>query len=229
MHKLATASSLAAIVLSVAACGNGPAPHGPPYVAPTTAAHNPAIDTQDGVTTPSQALGEACDQLPRGEAPGSARSMSSMPFVAAAATNPMLSTYTQLASKAGLSDAFNHDKEMTAFAPSNDAFNQLRLHMGTEPYNALINNKAKLARLLRYSVVVHRYNEAGLLNAGRITSLQGASLKLQRSDNSMAITDNTKQVAHVLCGNLPTANATVFIIDTVLRPDYPGAATVATS
>lgn len=227
MHKLAAAGSLAAIVLSVAACG-GPAPNGPAYVAPTTAAHNPTVATQDGVTTPSQAFGSACTQLPQGGAAGSATSMSSMPVAQAAATNPMLSTFTQLVAKAGLTDVLNSDKRMTVFAPTNDAFNQLQQHLGSQAYNALINNKAELTTLLQYHVVVHRYDEAGLVNAGQVSSLQGASLTIHGTGDALTIGDNTQQVARVLCGNLPTANATVFLLDTVLMPDYPGAGAGAT-
>jgi len=215
MHTLGTAGSLAAIVLSVAACGS-PAPNGPAYVAPTSAAHNPAIANQDGVTTPDQAFGNACSQ---GSAAGSA---ASQPVATALTANPTLSTFTQLVSKAGLTDTFNHDKEMTVFAPSNDAFTQLQQRMGADPYNALVNNKVELTRLLEYHVLVHRYDEAGLVNAGEVSSLQGGSLHIQGTGDALTIGDNTTQLGHVQCGNLPTANATVFILNTVLLPDYPG-------
>ena len=222
MRKSAQFGSLAAIMLSLAACG-GPAPNGPAYVAPTTEAHSPGVATQDGVTSPAQAFGSACSQLPQGGASGSAASMSSQPVATAASSNPMLSTFSQLVTKLGLTDKLNHNKEMTVFAPSNDAFNKLHQQMGDGPYNALLNNKTELTSILLYHTLVHRYDEAGLVNAGTVTALEGASLKVQGAGDALTLADNTKQVAHVVCGNLPTANATVFIVDTVLLPDYPGA------
>jgi uncharacterized surface protein with fasciclin (FAS1) repeats len=221
MNKLAAAGSMAAVVLAVTACG-GPAPIGPAYVAPTTAAQNPAIESQDGVTTPDQALGNACGQLPQGSANGSAASMRSLPAGAAIASTPVLSTFSDLADKAGLTDTLNHNKEMTIFAPSNDAWSALQQRMGTDKYNELINNTGELDRLMQYDIVVHRYSALGLVNQGNITTLQGATLGIHGSGTTMSISDNTKQTSNLLCGNLPTANATVFILDMVMLPDYPG-------
>jgi uncharacterized surface protein with fasciclin (FAS1) repeats len=49
-----------------------------------------------------------------------------------------------------------------------------------------------------------------------VTTLQGGSLRIRDDQDTMDITDNAGTTAHVLCGNIPTANATVFIIDKVL-------------
>jgi uncharacterized surface protein with fasciclin (FAS1) repeats len=218
---LVSAGSTAAIVLTVVACG-GPAPHGPAYVAPASASPNPAITSESGVTTPSDAFGPDCGQLPRGSAPGSVTAMSTQPAAAATATDPLLSTLASAFDKAGMADTLNHQKELTVFAPTNDAFTNLRNRMGAAQFTTLLADRDALAKILNYHVVVRRYDRAGLLNAGTVTSLQGASLRIESVGGSLTVSDNTQQTAHVLCGNLPTANATVFIVDTVLMPVYPG-------
>jgi uncharacterized surface protein with fasciclin (FAS1) repeats len=228
MHKLAAAGSLAALVLAVSACG-GPAPSGPAYTPPAQAADNPAVATQDGVTTPQQVFGQACSQLPQGDAPGSVVSMSSQPAPAAIAANPALSTFNDMINKAGLTGQLNYNKDMTIFAPNNDAWTKFQQQLGPQAYDAIVNSKAELARLIQYQYVVHRYDDTGLANTGSVASMQGATLKITGVKDSLSVSDNVQQTAKVLCGNIPTRNATVFITDTVLQPDYAGADVVATN
>ena len=52
-----------------------------------------------------------------------------------------------------------------------------------------------------------------LIKAGKATSLQGTELKITADGDTMKVDD-----ASVVCGNVQTANATVFIIDSVLMP-----------
>jgi uncharacterized surface protein with fasciclin (FAS1) repeats len=54
-----------------------------------------------------------------------------------------------------------------------------------------------------------------------VTTLQGGSLRIKDAGDTMEITDNTGVTSHVLCGNIPTANATLFIIDQVMQPKNP--------
>jgi uncharacterized surface protein with fasciclin (FAS1) repeats len=72
---------------------------------------------------------------------------------------------------------------------------------------------SKLAKILTYHVVGTRYDAAGLVRAGTVDSLEGA--KITVGGTAAAPTVNG---APVLCGNIPTKNATVFIIGQVLSP-----------
>jgi uncharacterized surface protein with fasciclin (FAS1) repeats len=65
-------------------------------------------------------------------------------------------------------------------------------------------------------VVAKRFNKDGLVATGSVATLAGGSLQVKMDADTMTVTDGSGQVAHVLCGNIPTANATVFIIDKVL-------------
>jgi uncharacterized surface protein with fasciclin (FAS1) repeats len=70
---------------------------------------------------------------------------------------------------------------------------------------------SKLAKILTYHVVGKRYDAASIVQAGTLDSLEGAKIKI--GGTSAAPTVNG---ATVLCGNIPTKNATVFVIGQVL-------------
>jgi uncharacterized surface protein with fasciclin (FAS1) repeats len=211
---LTAAGLMAAVAISVAACG-GSVPEVP---APPSQALPLAPASADGVTTPAQAFGPACQQLPQGGVPGSTITMANWPVAAAAATNPLLGTLTLAIGKAGLADTLNSARSATVFAPYDAAFTDMRQSMGPDRFDALLANKDALADILKYHVVVKRYDRAGLAAAGTVTTLQGGSLQIKDDGDTMDIKDNTGKTAHVLCGNLPTANATVFVIDKVMMP-----------
>ena len=54
--------------------------------------------------------------------------------------------------------------------------------------------------------------------AGQTTELAGGTLTIGGTAEAPTITDGQGNTANVLCGNIPTSNATVFVIDRVLMP-----------
>ncbi|WP_245607143.1 fasciclin domain-containing protein [Pseudonocardia spinosispora] len=217
LSRVAAAAMMAALAVSVAACGSDTPQATPP--SSSAAAPSPSSEASAaGITTPKQAFGPACQQLPQGGVPGSALKMAGQPVAAAAATNPLLKTLTTAVQKAGIADTLNSAKAATVFAPYDDAFTDLQQRIGPDRFNALLADKNALGDILKYHVVVKRYDRAGLAAAGTVTTLQGGNLTITDAGDTMNIKDNANQTAHVLCGNLPTANATVFVIDRVMMP-----------
>lgn len=218
LARLSTAGVLAAVALAVAGCAGEP-----PRDVPPPASTQPAAPTGEqsaaGITTPNQAFGPACKQLPQGGVPGSALRMAAQPVGAAAATNPLLKTLSLAVQKAGMVETLNSAQTATVFAPYEDAFTDLQQSLGPDRFNALLADKNALGEILKYHVVVKRYDRAGLAAAGTVTTLQGGNLQVKDAADTMNVTDNAGQTAHVLCGNLPTSNATVFLIDKVLLPN----------
>ncbi len=49
-------------------------------------------------------------------------------------------------------------------------------------------------------------------------SLAGGELTIGGTADAPTVTDRQGNTAKVLCGNIPTSNATVFVIDKVLMP-----------
>ncbi|GAA4693500.1 fasciclin domain-containing protein [Pseudonocardia yuanmonensis] len=227
--RLAAAGALAAMSLGLAACGSGSsgtaAPASPTAAAPMPAPMSAPVSAPvsatagDGVTTDADVFGPACDQLPQGDAPGSLTSMGPQPVASAASTNPLLTTLVAAVGRVpGLADTLNSQKGITVFAPDDGAFDQVRSRLGDQAFDGLLANQQQLGGLLSYHVVPQRYDADGLVDAGTTTELAGGTVTIGGTPEAPTVTDGQGNTANVLCGNIPTANATVFVIDKVLMP-----------
>ena len=178
-------------------------------MAPSPSMAAPAV--ADGVTTNADVFGPACSQLPQGSAPGSLDSMGPQPVASAASTNPLLTKLVAAVKATNLVDTLNSQQAITVFAPADPAFAAL----GDAKFNELAGKPAELAPILQYHVVGKRYDAKGLESAGTLESLNtaGGPLKIEGSGDNLTVNG-----AKILCGNIPTKNATVFVIDKVLTP-----------
>ncbi|WP_086673147.1 fasciclin domain-containing protein [Amycolatopsis pretoriensis] len=208
----------AVAALSLTACsGSDTASSGSSSSAPapapssSMAAPSSSMAAGDGVTTNADVFGPACSQLPQGSAPGSLDSMGPQPVASAASTNPLLTKLVAAVKATNLVDTLNSQQAITVFAPADPAFAAL----GDAKFNELAGKPAELAPILQYHVVGKRYDAKGLASAGTLESLNtaGGPLKIEGSGDSMTVNG-----AKILCGNIPTKNATVFVIDKVLTP-----------
>ncbi len=95
------------------------------------------------------------------------------------------------------------------FAPTNDAFGKIP----TKDLNAVLADKKPLTTILTHHVVAGQLSPDQL--AGTHKTLAGDTVKVEGSGEEFTV---GKENAAVLCGNIPTANATVYVIDTVLMP-----------
>ncbi len=220
IQRLAAVGTMAVLAAAVGACSStqGPAT-GSQAAAPASSSPAPAGEatapTGTGVTKISDIFGPACGQVPT-EGPGSAQGMVNDPVATAASHNPLLTTLTKAVTAANLGDTLNSAPAITVFAPADPAFAALEnknpgitQQLTTAPDVASPNSK--LAKILTYHVVGTRYDAAGLVQAGTLDSLEGAKLTI--GGTAAAPTVNG---APVLCGNIPTKNATVFVIGQVL-------------
>ncbi|MFB9690739.1 fasciclin domain-containing protein [Amycolatopsis plumensis] len=170
-----------------------------------------ASGSGNGMTTNADVFGPACSQLPQGSAPGSLDSMGPQPVASAASTNPLLTKLVAAVKATNLVDTLNSQEAITVFAPADPAFQAL----GDAKFNELAGKPAELAPILQYHVVGKRYDAKGLAAAGSVDTLNtaGGPVKIEGSGENMTING-----AKILCGNIPTKNATVFVIDKVLTP-----------
>ncbi|WP_372664428.1 fasciclin domain-containing protein [Amycolatopsis kentuckyensis] len=208
----------AVAALSLTACsGSDTASSGSSSSAPapapssSMAAPSSSAAAGDGVTTNADVFGPACSQLPQGSAPGSLDSMGPQPVASAASTNPLLTKLVAAVKATNLVDTLNSQQAITVFAPADPAFAAL----GDAKFNELAGKPAELAPILQYHVVGKRYDAKGLESAGTLESLNtaGGPLKIEGSGDNLTVNG-----AKILCGNIPTKNATVFVIDKVLTP-----------
>jgi len=222
--RLAAAGAIAALGLGLAACGSGSsgtaAPASPMASAPAAPMSTPmSAAAGAGVTTDADVFGPACNQLPQGDAPGSLDDMGPQPVASAAGTNPLLTTLVTAVGKVpGLADTLNAQQGITVFAPYDGAFDQVRTQLGDQAFDGLLANQQQLGGLLSYHVVPQRYDAESLVAAGTTTELAGGTVTIGGTPGAPTVTDGKGDTANVLCGNIPTANATVFVIDKVLMP-----------
>ncbi|NVI87785.1 fasciclin domain-containing protein [Actinomadura sp. BRA 177] len=165
----------------------------------STAAAAPAAD---------KPFGPACSAVPA-SGKGSFSGMAADPVATAASNNPVLSTLVTAVKKAGLVDTLNSAKDITVFAPTNDAFAKIP----KDQLDKVLADKETLTSILTYHVVGKRL-APGDLSDGDFKTLQGAMLTTSGSGESFKVGED----AGVVCGNVQTANATVYIIDSVLMP-----------
>ena len=215
-HRLLAVSGLAvSLALGTAACsssGSSSAASGSSAPASSAVAGSgtAAAPTAAGSGAAAAAMdfGPACSSVPKSGA-GSFSGMSTAPVATAASANPALSTLVTAVKKAGLVDTLNSASNITVFAPDNAAFAKIP----PATLAKVLADKAELTKILTYHVASGRYTAAQLASGSPIKTLEGATVK--PADMGGTYTVNG---AHVVCGNVQTANATVYIIDTVLMP-----------
>lgn len=209
-YRLLGTSGLAAcLALAAAACSSSPSSSAssPATSAPASSAPASSAAASSGAATASD-FGPGCASVPKTGA-GSFTGMSTAPVATAASANPVLSTLVTAVKKAGLVDTLNSASGITVFAPDNAAFAKIP----AATLNQVLADKAELTKILTYHVVAGRYTPNQLAAGTPLKTLEGATV-------TPALMGSTYEVnsADVVCGNVQTANATVYIINTVLMP-----------
>ncbi len=175
----------------------------------TSGSQTPAAPaTTASSMTASGPFGAACSAVPASGA-GSLEALAQDPVATAASNTPELSTLVTAVQKADLVDTLNTAKGITVFAPVNDAFAAM-----PKPTldKALGDPKGLLTTVLTSHVVQGQLAPDQL--AGSHKTLQGGTLEVSGSGEDFKVNGNSS----VVCGNIQTANATVYLIDQVLLP-----------
>jgi uncharacterized surface protein with fasciclin (FAS1) repeats len=200
-RMLATAA-LATVALALAGCAGDE-----PQTADTPAGASASTTTSaPAAASTTEPFGPACSGLPA-SGPGSAAEMADDPVATAAAQNPALSTLVSAVTAAGLVDTLNNAPSVTVFAPTNDAFAKIP----QDTLNQILADRQALTNILTYHVVEQRRTSAELDDT--LPTLQGGTITVAGGGDAYTVND-----ARVLCGNVQTRNATVYLIDTVLIP-----------
>ncbi|WP_408897643.1 fasciclin domain-containing protein [Nocardioides sp. R1-1] len=164
----------------------------------------------------AETFGPGCSAIPTSGA-GSFDGMVKDPVATAASNNPLLSTLvTAVTSIDGLADTLNGAAALTVFAPYNDAFAAIP----EDQLNGMVmegkeqGQESALYKVLAHHVVGSQEGTDSVV--GEQDTLAGDQLTIEGdAESGMTVSDGTV-TAKVLCGNIPTANATVYVIDKVL-------------
>jgi uncharacterized surface protein with fasciclin (FAS1) repeats len=205
------AVAVAGLTLALGACGSDePADSS----ASASTASSATESTESTAAVPSdQPFGEGC-AVPA-EGPGSFAAMAAQPVVTAASTLPSLSTVVQAVTAANLADSLNTLQNITVLIPANQAFEAIP----ADQLQALLADSARLTAVLTHHVIQGRLAPEQL--AGTHTTLNNDEVTVEGSGDTFTIAGDAtiSQVdATVICGNVQTANATVYVIDQVLAP-----------
>ncbi|MFT2817496.1 fasciclin domain-containing protein [Leifsonia sp. A12D58] len=213
-HTVATLALVAVATLGLAACSS--------TSSTDTSTEGSSSSSSDSMTSSAMAADPAADLVGSGCAAyaeanptgaGSVVGMSTEPVATAAASNPMLTTLTaavsgQLNPDVNLVDTLN-GSEFTVFAPVDSAF--AKIDPATIETLKTPEGAATLSKILTYHVVPGQISPDQL--TGDLTTVEGSTVTVTGSGDSLKINDSS-----VICGGVHTANATVYLIDTVLMP-----------
>ncbi|WP_295011961.1 fasciclin domain-containing protein [uncultured Microbacterium sp.] len=211
--KLAAAASLGfagLLVLSGCSMGSGSSSESSsPSSAPSTEmpSSSPSMDPAADLVGPGCA--DYAKAVPDGG--GSISGMAEAPVATAASNNPLLKTLVSAVSgklnpDVNLVDTLN-GSQFTVFAPVDDAFAKIP----ASTIDGLKTDSATLTKILTYHVVPGQIAPSDI--AGTHKTVEGADLTVTGSGDNLMVGD-----AKVICGGVHTANATVYLIDSVLMP-----------
>jgi uncharacterized surface protein with fasciclin (FAS1) repeats len=196
---LAAGAAAAVLALAAAGCGSSGSKAG-------AAATHHAMASHHAMAAAAR-FGPDCGMVPA-TGMGSFHTMAMDPVVTAASHNPLLTSFAADVKAAGLAGDLNSMHAFTVFAPANSAFSKL-----PSAEMSMMHSTAELAKILKYHVVSGRVTPAKLASGMALTTLEGGSLTGAKMGSVYEIGK-----ASVICGNIQTANATVYVINKVLVP-----------
>ena len=211
----AAGAALIALTLGLAACGDDADSGSSASDDTSSSAAAPADDASAEPAMADDAgadvFGPACDAIPK-DGKGSFNGMVTDPVATAASNNPLLTTLVAAVTAVpGLADTLNAAPALTVFAPTNDAFGKIP----EKDLNAVLADQATLTAILSHHVVGEQVGPDQL--AGEHETLNGDTITIEGDADAGFTVDGA--AANVICGNIPTKNATVYVIDSVLMPD----------
>ena len=208
--RLTVAALALALPLSIAACGSdSEMDAGSTDTMSSSSAPAPSASASESMGTDMAGapFGPGCAAVPADGA-GSFGGMAKDPVATAASNTPVLSTRGTAVTEAGRGDTLNTTPDITVFAPTNDAF--AAMDKATLD-KAMADPKGLLTTVLTNHVVAGRLAPDQV--AGEHETLAGTKITVEGSGEDFSVGE-----AKVVCGDVQTANATVYILDGVLLP-----------
>jgi uncharacterized surface protein with fasciclin (FAS1) repeats len=207
-------AALAALSLTATACGDDGDDSASDDTTTTTAAEQPDTsmdDTSGDTAAMAEPTGPACSSVPT-DGEGSLEGMADDPAATAASNNPELTTLVDAVTAAGLVDTLNGEGPFTIFAPVNSAFAAIP----AADLRAVLANKDQLTSILTLHVVQgEQLDSNALADVDSVPTANGAEISVETNGDTVTVNGQ----AEVVCANIPTANATVHLIDSVLMPE----------
>ncbi|TDU89006.1 putative surface protein with fasciclin (FAS1) repeats [Kribbella voronezhensis] len=216
IKRVALAASALSLLFATAACGGSD----------DNSSSSPSTTTSSSAPTPSDTMsssapadntsglvGPGCVAYAKANpsGAGSVDGMAAAPVATAASGNPLLKTLVAAVSgkvnpKVDLVSTLNGG-EFTVFAPVDSAFAKI----DAKTMATLKTNDALLSKILTYHVVPGQLDAMAVV--GKHATVEKQDVTVSGSGDNLMVNN-----AKVICGGVKTANATVYLIDTVLLP-----------
>jgi uncharacterized surface protein with fasciclin (FAS1) repeats len=168
-----------------------------------------------GPPAPTGPFGPGCAALPP-EGPGSPAALAAAPAATAMSTVPGLTNTMVTVRAAALAASLDATQDLTVLAPVNEAFAAVPPAMP----DPLLADTPRLTALVTHHVIAGRLGPGEL--AGTHTTLDGGQITIDGTGGVLTISADQTLLgaadATVVCGNLATLNATVYVLDQVLTP-----------
>ncbi|WBQ04641.1 fasciclin domain-containing protein [Kribbella sp. CA-293567] len=217
LKRVVLAASAVSLLFATAACGGGDdsSSSSSPSASTSTSTSAPAETPSASASMDNAAglVGPGCADYAKANptGAGSVDGMAAAPVATAASGNPLLKTLVAAVSgklnpKVDLVSTLNGG-EFTVFAPIDSAFAKIP----AATINTLKTDSALLSSILTYHVVPGQLDPAAVV--GKQTTVQKGAVTVTGSGDTLMVNN-----AKVICGGVKTANATVYLIDTVLMP-----------
>jgi uncharacterized surface protein with fasciclin (FAS1) repeats len=208
-RRLPLLAALGALALVLGACSSDE-PDDAGATETTQATSAPAETSAAPVS--DEPFGAGCAAL-AADGEGSPAGMADDPVATAASNNSALSSLVQAVTAAQLVDPLNSQEAVTVLAPANPAFAAIP----PDQVQALLGDTPRLTAVLTHHVIAGRLAPDQL--AGTHTTLNNDEVTIEGEGEAFTITGTFTEIdAAVVCGNVQTANATVYVIDQVLAP-----------
>jgi uncharacterized surface protein with fasciclin (FAS1) repeats len=178
---------------------------------PATTAGPGSVPPPPTTVTSAGPTGPACARFPD-HGTGSLAAIADEPAGTAMSHVPVLSSMVAAIDAAGLLDDLDGQGPLTIFAPVNAAFDAIP----PADLEAMLTDTTALNSILLYHAVAgERLSSAELADARNVATIEGRDLTFARTRGRLSI---NRGQASVVCADIPTANATIHLIDGLLMP-----------
>lgn len=195
-----------------------------PTGAPSAVTPTEKTPSKTEVPVPPGVVGPGCAdyvfEVPSG--PGALDGMGRDPVAVAVGNSPLLTTFAgalmgNLNPEVDVVEAVNAG-QFTVFAPTDEAFGKV----DPETIEKFKGDPKLLSGVLNYHLIEGQIAPEDIV--GEHKTVQGQALTVSGSEDRLRVND-----AGVVCGGIRTANATLYLLDTVLSPPATPAPTPTTS
>lgn len=138
-----------------------------------------------------------------------------------AASNPDFEYLVAAVQFAGLVDVLNGGRQLTVFAPTDQAFENLANELGLASVGDLLvpENKELVTNVLFYHVSPGNKNSKNVVSSGRVNTLLKQFIYSKVENGIAKVGNDTNGYANILAVDLRATNGTIHVIDKVLLPE----------